>query len=151
LTPSDARFKYNIRKDVPGLDFITRLNPVTYNFDDQKLSEYTRTGILESSYFKKAAYTGEKIRHTGFLAQDVEKIAKELGYDFDGIHTPSNNKDHYGLAYSQFIMPLVKAVQEQQEEINNLRKENEELKKLKVQVENLIKTVQALSTNKQIN
>lgn len=122
--PSDARFKYNIQSNVPGLDFIKKLTPVTYYFDEQKLDEYTKTGILNNSFIKPALYTGEKQLHSGFLAQNVEKVAKELGYSFDGVHSPANDKDHYSLAYSQFIMPLVKGMQEQQQQIMELRKQN---------------------------
>ncbi|MBN9351374.1 MAG: tail fiber domain-containing protein [Chitinophagaceae bacterium] len=118
--PSDARFKYNIKNNVPGLDFITRLKPVTYYFDTEKLAHYTKTGVISNSNVHHASYTGPRQLHTGFLAQDVEKIAKELGYDFDGIHAPDNDHDHYSLAYSQFIMPLVKAVQQQQNMIKDL-------------------------------
>ncbi len=111
--PSDARFKYNIKDDVPGLDFITKLKPVTYYFDEKKMDEFTRTGIINNS-IRAASYNSEKQLHTGFLAQDVEKIANELGYKFDGVHAPENDRDHYGIAYTQFIMPLVKSVQQQQ-------------------------------------
>ena len=133
--PSDARFKYNIQNNVPGLDFITKLRPVTYYFDDQKLTEFNRTGIINNTPVRSASYTGKNQVHTGFLAQDVEKIANELGFKFDGVHAPENDRDHYSIAYSQFIMPLVKAVQEQQTMIEDLsaviaemRKELNELK-----------------------
>lgn len=148
VTPSDARFKYSIKNDVPGLDFITKLSPVTYYFDEQKLDEYTKTGILNNSNIIPASYNGEKQLHTGFLAQDVEKIAEDLGYNFDGVHKPGNKNGHYSLSYGQFVVPLVKAVQEQQVQIEQLKKENEELRKLKAQVESLSKTVEALSTHK---
>ncbi|MCW3109325.1 MAG: hypothetical protein JWQ09_3831, partial [Segetibacter sp.] len=126
ITPSDARFKYNIQSNVPGLDFITKLTPVTYYFDEQKLEEYTKTGYINNNIIKPASYNGQKQLHTGFLAQDVEKIANELGYTFDGVHAPANDKDHYSLAYSQFIMPLVKAVQEQQLVIEHLTRQVEQ-------------------------
>jgi hypothetical protein len=58
--------------------------------------------------------------YTGFVAQDVEKAAKELGYDFSGVDAARNEKDLYGLRYAEFVVPLVKAVQE-------LSKENDEL------------------------
>lgn len=121
--PSDARFKYNIRDNVPGLDFINKLKPVTYYFDTDKLAYYTKTGTIPNPSIYPVAFKGDEQLHTGFLAQDVEKIANELGYQFDGIHHPANDRDHYSLAYSQFIMPLVKAVQEQQAMINQLRKQ----------------------------
>ena len=50
--------------------------------------------------------------YTGFIAQDVEKAAKELNYDFSGVDAAKNSKDLYGLRYSEFVVPLVKAVQE---------------------------------------
>jgi hypothetical protein len=56
----------------------------------------------------------EAIRYTGFLAQDVETAAREIGYDFSGVDAPKNEKDPYGLRYAEFVVPLVKAVQEQQ-------------------------------------
>ncbi len=31
--PSDGRFKFNIKEEVKGLDFITKLRPVVYQFD----------------------------------------------------------------------------------------------------------------------
>jgi hypothetical protein len=150
-TPSDARFKYDIQNNVPGLDFIKRLQPVTYYFDEQKLAEYTKTGVINNSMIKPASYNEKKQLHTGFLAQDVEKIANQLGYSFDGIHAPVNNRDHYSLAYSQFIMPLVKSVQEQQQIIEDQNKkidnQAEQIKKMNEKIETLAKAVEAL-TNK---
>ena len=121
--PSDARFKYNVQNNVPGLDFIMKLTPVTYYFDEQGLQKFSATGEIDKS-FREAAKNQEL--HTGFLAQDIEKACKELNFKFDGLHTPLSDKDHYSLAYSQFIMPLVKAVQEQQVIIENLKKQNAE-------------------------
>ena len=83
------------------------------------------------------------------MAQEVEQIAKTLGYNFSGIDKPKDaTKQTYALRYSDFVVPLVKAVQEQQQQIEKLQKENDELKKLKEQVENLTKIFQSLSANK---
>jgi len=49
---------------------------------------------------------------TGFIAQDVEAAALSIGYDFSGVDAPKNENDHYGLRYAEFVVPLVKAVQE---------------------------------------
>ena len=51
---------------------------------------------------------------TGFSGQQVDEAAKEIGYDFSGVDKPKNENDLYGLRYSEFVVPLVKAVQEQQ-------------------------------------
>ena len=49
-----------------------------------------------------------KTRRTGFIAQEVEQAATASGFNFHAIHKPENDNDHYGLSYSQFVVPLVK-------------------------------------------
>lgn len=72
---------------------------------------------------------------TGFVAQEVEKAAKETGYDFSGVQRPSNPNKLYSIRYSEFVVPLVKAVQEQQTQIEELKKmillQQQEIEKLK--------------------
>jgi predicted RNase H-like nuclease (RuvC/YqgF family) len=68
-----------------------------------------------------------QVIHTGFIAQEVEKAAKETGFAFDGVNVPENEDQNYSVAYSQFVVPLVKAVQEQQRQIEDLKAENKEL------------------------
>ena len=122
-TPSDGRFKFNIREDVHGLDFILKLRPITYQFDTKKLEEQMSGRPVSSSASVQASYReATAIRHTGFIAQEVEKAAEATGYNFTGINRPASNKDHYSLSYEAFVMPLVKAVQEQQVEIQDLKK-----------------------------
>ena len=60
---------------------------------------------------------------SGFIGQEVEAAAREAGYDFSGIMPPQNDKDHYSLCYAEFVVPLVKAVQEQQEMTEQLQEE----------------------------
>jgi hypothetical protein len=121
-TLSDLRFKKNIQDDVPGLLFINKLKPVTYVFNAEKFEKFL--GIADSVMNKSAdAYVkAEKVVRSGFIAQDVEKTAKDINYNFDGVHAPENDKDNYSLVYADLIPSLVKAVQE-------LSKENDELKK----------------------
>jgi hypothetical protein len=130
-TISDGRFKFNIREDVSGLDFIMRLRPVTYQLDTRKITNELAGGKTLASF---AAANNEtqamNIRRTGFIAQEVEKAADESGFDFDAVKKPQNDQDHYSLSYQEFVVPLVKAVQEQQKEIADLKKEIEGLKKL---------------------
>jgi len=61
---------------------------------------------------------------SGFIAQEVEAAAQEIGYEFSGIDAPRNANDFYGLRYAEFVVPLVKAMQEQQIQIENLKQEN---------------------------
>jgi len=61
----------------------------------------------------------------GFIAQDVDKLLKEKGYSLSVVHTPTNATDNYSIAYGELVVPLVKAVQEQQKMIDELKKKNE--------------------------
>jgi hypothetical protein len=127
---SDGRFKKNIQEDVPGLSFITKLKPVTYTLDIAAIDK--ASGITEQGSSADATAKAEatKEKHTGFVAQDVEKAATELNYDFSGVDKPKNDKDLYGLRYAEFVVPLVKAVQEQQIQIEQQQQQIEELKQL---------------------
>ena len=108
-TGSDARIKNNVKEDVPGLSFITQLRPVTYNIDVDKENEIL--GIKDISDYPEK-YDVEKKVLSGFIAQEVEAAAKKIGYEFNGISKPKNEKGIYSLSYASFVMPLVKAVQE---------------------------------------
>lgn len=110
ITLSDGRYKKNIKENVPGLDFINKLRPVTYTLDVHGLNK--KFGLTEDKILAKASDDREKEVQTGFIAQDVEKAANDLGYNFSGVKKPQNDKSCYGLSYSDFIMPLVKAVQQ---------------------------------------
>lgn len=111
---SDGRIKKNIQENVPGLTFINALRPVTYQFDVAKQNQIL--GIADTTQWE-GKYEIEKIRFTGFIAQEVKDAAKKIGYDFSGIDDDGNL---LGLRYSEFVMPLVKSVQE-------LATQNEEL------------------------
>ena len=129
---SDGRIKTDVKEDVSGLDFITRLRPVTYHID--KDTEDRLMGTVDSSDYAEK-YDIEKIKMTGFIAQEVEQAAREAGYDFSGITKPKGDRDLYSLSYAQFVVPLVKAVQEQQGVIQSLEKDN---KKLQSSIEKLL-------------
>ena len=58
----------------------------------------------------------------------MEKAARQSGFDFSGVDKPKNEKDFYGLRYAEFVVPLVKAVQEQQVMIDELKKQNKDLR-----------------------
>ena len=72
----------------------------------------------------------EEMVQTGFIAQEVEQAAQQTGYHFSGIDKPKNENDLYGLRYAEFVVPLVKAVQEQQALIEKLSKKVETLEGL---------------------
>jgi len=100
--PSDRRLKENIKvNNYLGLNFINKLQPISYNY----ISDNT------------------KVRHDGFIAQDIEAILKDLNLQFSGLKKSSDGM--YSLAYSDFVMPLVNAIKEQQTIISDLIKKND--------------------------
>ncbi|MDI9341432.1 MAG: tail fiber domain-containing protein [Sediminibacterium sp.] len=142
---SDGRFKKNISAaPVKGLEFIKRLRPVTYNFDAKALTEHLTQGMSEEmkkQYLSVDFNSTESLQQTGFIAQEVEEAAKAAGYNFSGVHKPSDKYDTYGVSYYQFVVPLVKAVQEQQQMIDEQKAVNE---KLMQQVAEQQKAIEAL-------
>ena len=54
-------------------------------------------GAKKDDSDRKGKYDIEKIKMTGFIAQDVEKAAKEAGYDFSGVQKPANPDELYSL------------------------------------------------------
>ena len=155
---SDERIKDNIQENVPGLDFIKALRPVTYHFSVSKQNKLLGIKSIDvnkmMSDLKNIKLPGlkgmqvppvnipnmkindianeknheiEKVQFTGFLAQDVEKAANNIGYDFSGI---DKSGKIMGLRYSDFVVPLVKAVQELSKQNEDLQKQIEELKTL---------------------
>ena len=106
FTPSDRRLKQNITPSLLGLSFITRLTPMSYTYIADKTN----------------------VRRDGLIAQDVEKVMQELGVEFSGLQKSPDGT--YSLAYSDFVMPLVNAVKEQQTKIDKLEKQVEALIKM---------------------
>jgi trimeric autotransporter adhesin len=152
-TVSDARFKTNLQNNVPGLAFINQLKPLTYQLDNEALYLFTNKNLMKQLTADTSAEAKAKLYHilqganvitkdntvySGFLAQDVATTALHMGYQFSGVDAPKNEDDAYALRYSEFVVPLVKSVQE-------LSKQNEELKE---QISLLSKRLEALEQKK---
>ena len=131
--PSDKRFKKNIEEKVVGTDFIMKLRPVTFNIDVDISNQIM--GIDDKSNYK-GKYDIEKISQSGFIAQEIEQAAIETGYDFSGVNVPKDKNGYYNVSYSMFVVPLVKATQEQQEIIKQLQNSIKKLQAEVVQLKN---------------
>jgi len=103
-SPSDKKWKENIRLLPYGLEFVSQLKPVDYI---RKNNE-------------------SKTRETGFIAQDVEKLLAKVGYTDQGFLS-KNSKGSLSLRYNDFIPLLTKAIQELNENNKSLQKMNSEL------------------------
>jgi hypothetical protein len=106
IQTSDRNEKNTIKDTDLGLDFINKLKPVSYIWNNK-----TRT-------------------HYGLIAQDVEDLLSEINKDtkdFAGFikadvsEEKDNIKYSYGLRYNEFISPMIKAIQE-------LKADNDSLK-----------------------
>jgi trimeric autotransporter adhesin len=115
---SDRRRKKDIAALDPalGLDFIEKLQPVSYRFKD-----------------------GDETQRYGFIAQDLEQALParlqdkvEHAKPEHGVALIERQNDAartYRVAYGELTAPMVKAIQEQQAEIAALRQTVETLKK----------------------
>ncbi len=102
--PSDKRLKKDIQTTGRVLDRVSLLQPVYYRYRH------------EGSDAK---------RSIGFLAQEVEALFPELV-----IQTPAADGQTYlAVNYAGFSVLAIKAIQEQQAEIQALRQQNEQLEK----------------------
>ena len=107
IQTSDRNEKNTIIESDLGLDFIKKLKPISYKWNKE---DDNRT-------------------HYGLIAQDVEEALLTEGktdQDFAGFEKPTEGA--LGLSYTELISPLIKAIQEQQEQIETLKAEVAALK-----------------------
>ena len=106
IQTSDQQEKNTIEDSDLGLDFVKRLSPKSYIFNGK-----TRT-------------------HYGLIAQDVETVLSDInkptsgfaGFVKDDISEEQDGSLYrYGLRYTEFVAPLIKAIKEQQAIIEDLQ------------------------------
>jgi hypothetical protein len=91
IQTSDGRLKQNVTGLPYGLDGVRRLRPVAFTWKD----------------------SADDRQHYGLIAQEVREVLPEIVTGGDG------DNDILGMNYSELVPVLVKAVQEQQEEIDS--------------------------------
>ncbi len=105
---SDQKLKTNVQPIPYGLNEVLALNPVTYNFKDKEADQ--------SAQF-------------GFLAQEVQQVTPEIVVDpvAEGIEGEGGEKlaadpnAALGVNYTELIPILIRAIQEQQQQIAELQ------------------------------
>jgi trimeric autotransporter adhesin len=150
---SDGRFKKNVNENVPGLVFIKKLVPITYTLDVDGIETMRQKGATgnkspdgstaprpsDDPAIKQAMKEKSTVVYTGFIAQDVDKAARSIGYDFSGVDKPKDDQQSfYGLRYSDFVVPLVKAMQELSAQNDSLQQANAQLSQRVAQIEQLL-------------
>lgn len=105
IQTSDRRVKSNFLPS-PGLSALLALVP-------QKYQHWECVGIDEAT---KTLKLGKSFKHKiGFIAQDVQKILPEA------VPTTGSEQELYGIDYSQFIPVVVRAIQELEAQVRELR------------------------------
>ncbi|MBK9338678.1 MAG: tail fiber domain-containing protein [Lewinellaceae bacterium] len=101
-TPSDKRFKKDIVGTGSILDKVAALNPVYYHYNQE---------------------SADAKRTIGFVAQEVDVLFPELVSQ----HRAEDGNTYLGVNYAGFGVLAIKAIQEQQEQINVLLQEKNQL------------------------
>jgi len=93
IQSSDRRLKNDINEIEYGLDEVLRLDPVSYRW-------------------KSKPDQGRKL---GLIAQDVQDVIPEV------VYAPDAPDGMLGMNYAELVPILIKAIQEQQRQIDELR------------------------------
>ena len=106
IQTSDKNEKNTITDSDLGLDFVSRLSPKSYKFNNK-----TRT-------------------HYGLIAQDIETVLGDVkkdasqfaGFCKDDISEKQDGSEYrYGLRYHEFISPMIQAIKDLKEEVDTLK------------------------------
>ncbi len=102
-TLSDRNLKKNIKISPLGLQFVESLKPVKYDFKDDNTTHY------------------------GLIAQEVSQSLAEFGVHTDDFGGYNGSEGYLSLKYEEFISPMIKAIQDQQQLIKDLQSRIETL------------------------
>ena len=106
ITTSDKNEKNTITDSDLGLDFINKLSPKSYKYNNK-----TRT-------------------HYGLIAQDIETVLSDIkkdasmfaGFCKDDVSEKKDGSEYrYGLRYHEFISPMIQAIKDLKEEVDTLK------------------------------
>ena len=132
----------NVKKDIKDLDnhivkdLIMDLKPVSYKFKDGE-SGRTHYGLIAQDVEETMNKLGiSPLDFAGFCKDQKYETYKEEVIDEDGSVTevpkekPIEGEYIYGLRYGEFISPMIKVIQDQENRIESLESEVKELKDL---------------------
>lgn len=135
IQTSDSRLKTDVTPSPLGLNFISKLKPVSYKWiAGGKVEDGTTTPTevggttMDIKNFKDRP--GVRV-HYGLIAQEVKQTLDELNAgDFAGwaLENKDDPNSTQALNYGQFIAPLIKAVQELKAELDEAKAEIAALK-----------------------
>lgn len=103
VVDSDEKVKKDLKDSTLGLQFIQRLKPKEFKHRDDEEGK-TRLGLV-----------AQELKDV--LPAEIDGLVREPFVDLEGGEAP------WGIAYTELIMPLIKAVQELSEEVAALKKD----------------------------
>lgn len=113
--PSDVKLKRNIKTEASVLDKVMKLRPVSYEYKTDEMKHMSLP---------------EKTQH-GFVAQELQQVFPEMVKESQQLVIENNKiaktEDFTAVNYTALIPVLIKAIQEQQVMIEDLKKQISEL------------------------
>lgn len=134
---SDFRDKADVQSTNLGLDFVMQLQPRMFRWDMREFyrpqkpgpnaTQAERDAYNEASKLANLTHNGTHKRnrfHQGLIAQEVKSVMDSMGVDFGGFRdaSVSGGDAQMGLEYTQFIAPLIKAIQELKAEFDEYKR-----------------------------
>ena len=128
---SDRRLKSHIADSDLGLDFVRKLRPVKYQLSNtvpqpDQDATLDDIGMAKMNMDKATIEVGVR-SHYGLVGQEVKQILDDIGVGdrFAGWSLSDRNDpdSSQSLSYEQFIAPLIRAVQELSEQVDQLRQQ----------------------------
>ena len=123
VTSSDQRDKTDVTNFTHGLDWINKLNPITYRWDKRTwYYEYNEDGTVKTEGTPDGSKK-ESAKQLGFLAQDFLAIEQADGFANDKDDMLVVNQDdegNYGIKYQHLMPVLVNAIKELSEKVKTL-------------------------------
>jgi len=111
---SDKRLKESISDYTEGLDLITKIRTVNFSYNDKMEKVWGASPDTKGRIYQ------------GVIAQELQKIAPDMVRE-----VTVSDETYLEVDPNKFIYSLINAVQEQQAQIEDLKKEVEELRKEK--------------------
>lgn len=129
INTSDKRFKTAIKPLKYGLKEVLKLKPISFKWKEEKMNEF----VIPDN---------EKDRKLGFIAQEVQKLIPEVivseewkEYEEHPGKLVKMKTERLGMRYSDLIPVAIRAIQEQEELIEELIQQNIKLEQVVKQLE----------------
>ena len=118
ISTSDRRLKKDIVESQLGLDFINKLEPVSYRWINGGATEESLVADKNNPIYRSGVRT-----HYGLIAQQVKEAVDESGVEDFGGYVQDDLSDpdsSLSLNYGEFISPMIKAIKELSAKVDTL-------------------------------